>query len=368
MTRNYRVLLVDLAQSYGGAEVRVLTQARALQNHVAHAAVAVLQDSPLHQRLQAENLPCHALSVGRGSPKMGLALRQLIRDERYQVVDAHNVHSILWGHLGGWLAGAKGLVVTMHSDFSAEYPGLKGKFYEGTLWLNRRIAKHYITVTEVLQAKYAPKIASTLIHNAVPIPALPIAPKNADLVRSWGFSPDDFIVGIFARLKPVKGHRYLIDALAQLADLPQVKLLIVGDGPLQPELEAQVKGLNLASRVHFAGFRQDVLDMLPSVDCVCLASLSEALPYAVLEAGSYARPLLVTKVGGLATLLHDRQTALLVPSENAAALAKGLREMATLTEQTHLLGLNAYELIQRSFSTNVMMDKILKVYDSTVQA
>ncbi len=367
MKRNYRVLLVDLAQSYGGAEVRVLTQAASLQGRVNHCAVAVLQGSPLHQRLQEANLPCEPLNVGRGSPKMGLALRQIIQQGGYQVIDAHNVHSILWGHLGGYLAGVKGLVVTMHSDYGKEYPGVKGKFYEATLWLNRRVAKEYITVTEVLQEKYAPLVSSTLIHNAVPVPELPLPPKNPELIRSWGFSPDDFIVVIPARLKPVKGHRYLIDALAQLNDLPHVKLLVAGDGPLQPELEAQVKSLNLTHRVHFAGFRQDIPQILQSADCVCMASLSEALPYAVLEAGSYARPLLVTAVGGMATLLKDHQTALLVPAQDSAALAKGLREMVTKPEQTRQLGLAAYELVKSTFSTETMLDKILTVYDRAVQ-
>jgi glycosyltransferase involved in cell wall biosynthesis len=367
MKRDYRVLLVDLAQSYGGAEVRVMTQAKYLQDRVAHCAVAVLQNSPLHQRLQEMNLPCEPLSIGRGSPRMGLALRHIAQHGKYQLIDAHNVHSILWGHLGGYLGGTRGLVSTMHSDYGKEYPGLKGIFYESTLWLNRRIATEYITVTEVLQEKYAPLISSTLIHNAVPIPELPLPPKNPDLIRSWGFSPDDFIVVIPARLKPVKGHRYLIDAFAQLDDFPQVKLLIAGDGPLQPELEAQVNALNLAGRVHFAGFRQDIPAILQSVDSVCMASLSEALPYAVLEAGSYARPLLVTAVGGMATLLEDHKTALLVPPQDATALANGLRELVTRPEQTRQLGLAAYELVKNSFSTEVMIDKILKVYDNAVK-
>lgn len=363
MKRDYRVLLVDLAQSYGGAEVRVLTQARSLQKHVAQCTVAVLQGSPLHKRLQAENLPCEPMPVGRGNPRMGLALRQVIRNGNYQIIDAHNVHSILWGHLGAWLAGVKGLVVTMHSDYGSEYPGLKGIFYEMTLRLNRLVAQEYITVTEGLQEKFSPKISSTLIHNAVPIPELPLPAKNPDLIGSWGFSPDDFIVAILARLKPVKGHRYLIDGLAQLSDLPQVKLLIVGDGPLKPELETQVKGLGLTRRVHFAGFRQDVTDILPSVDCVCMASLSEALPYAVLEAASYARPLLVTKVGGMATLLADHHTAVFVPPQDAKALANGIREIVANPEPTYQLGQAAYELVKTSFSTDTMMAKILAVYD-----
>ncbi|NWF71321.1 MAG: glycosyltransferase [Chloroflexi bacterium] len=365
----YRVLLIDLAKTFGGAEVRVLAQARALQGLVVECAVVTLRDSALHARLQQENLPHHAVRAGRGNPGILLELRRIIRQGGYQVVDAHNVQSVLWGLFAAALAGAPGRVATIHSDYGGEYPGLKGRVYEGVLSASRLVARHYINVTEVLQQKAAAQgygARSTRIANAVPVPPEPLRQKDTRLYADWGFAPSDFVVGILARLKPVKGHSYLIDAFGQLADLPHAKLLIVGDGPLEAELKAQVAALGLQQRVVFTGFRQDIPDILRALDCMCLASLSEALPYAVLEAASFARPLLVTAVGGLKTLLKHEQTALLVPAQDAAALAGAIRWFVAHPHQAVQIGQNAYHMVRQTFSVETMIASVLQVYDRVV--
>ncbi|NDJ86729.1 MAG: glycosyltransferase [Chloroflexi bacterium] len=370
MARDYRVLLVDLAKGFGGAEVRVLTQAGALQGVVQECKVATLQGSVLHARLQEEGLPHEVLTVSRSSPRLLLVLRGLIQRGGYQIVDAHNVQSILWGHLAAVLAGARGRVATIHSDYGREYSGLKGRFYEAVLWLNRRVVRQIINVTEVLQQKSEQAgdgHRSTLIHNAVPVPPHPYEGQNTQLRNELGVTETDFVVGKIARLKPVKGHKYLIEAFTHLSDRPDIKLVIVGDGPLEAELKAQVEALSLQERVVFTGFRTDIPQVMQAVDCVCMASLSEALPYTVLEAASYARPLLVTEVGGLATLLANGETAIMVPARDPQALAEGIRRLVEDPGMARQLGVAAYEMVRDSFSVDVMLESILEVYDQAVQ-
>lgn len=365
-----RILLVDLAQSFGGAEVRVLTQARAMQGQVEKCAVAVLSGSTLHQKLQAEGLPADVITVSRSDPRLLLQLRKIIKQGRYQIVDAHNVQSIFWGHFAAALGGAKGRVSTIHSDYGGEYPGLKGKAYEGVLWLSRPLVKHSINVTEVLQEKSEHRHQghrSTLIHNAVPVPSEPFNGKNTQLRQEFGFTDTDFIVASIARLKPVKGQKYLVEAFSQFGDLPSAKLLIAGDGPLREELEQQIAALGIQNRVHIAGFRNDIPAILQAVDCVCMSSLSEALPYTVLEAASYARPLLVTRVGGMATLLEDGKTALLVPPQDATALADGIRRLVQHPDEARRIGVAGYELVRQSFSVETMISKILNVYEQALR-
>lgn len=367
--RPYNVLLVNLARSFGGAEVRVLTLAAALQDSVANCTVAVLKDSALCKRLEKAGLPFVAIPAGRSSPKLLPTLRTIIREGHYHIVDAHNVQSILWGHLGAFFAGAKGRITTVHSDFGAENPGLKGKFYESVLLINRVFARQYVNVTEVLQAKSERQGLgghASLIPNAVPVPE-PMPVGIDYLCRSqWGFDRGDFVVGIVARLNAVKGHTYLIDALAQLDNLPCVKLVILGDGPLRADLEAQVNERGLAHRVCFAGFREDITSLLPALDMVCMASLSEALPYAVLEAASYARPILATAVGGMATLLEDHETALLVPPRESTALAQGIRWFYAHPEEAKRIGENAYHMVRERFSVQTMVEKTLHIYDESL--
>jgi glycosyltransferase involved in cell wall biosynthesis len=257
-------------------------------------------------------------------------------------------------------------VATVHSDFAAEYPGLKGKLYSGVLTATQPVVSHTINVTEVLQKQAELRGQgqhSTLIPNAVPVPGAPLGARRHDLAAGWGFDAADFVVGIVGRLVPVKGHQYLIRALARLEDVPHVKLVVVGTGGLEHTLKQLAHERNLDNRVVFTGFRQDIPAVMQNIDCLCMASLSEALPYVILEAASYARPLVVTRVGGLETLLADGETALMVPPQDADALAVALRRLANDRDLAARLGRGGYALVKERFSLQRMMTDVLRVYD-----
>jgi glycosyltransferase involved in cell wall biosynthesis len=169
-------------------------------------------------------------------------------------------------------------------------------------------------------------------------------------------------VAVVGRLFEVKGQAYLVDAIAELRDLPHIKLVVVGDGPQLGELQGRVASLGADERVRFLGFRSDVPRLLASVDCVCLPSLWELLPYAALEAAAQALPIVATAVGGVPHLLKDQETALLVPPADAAALAAGIRTLAEDPEGARRLGQAAYEMVRASFGIEKMLAETLKVY------
>ncbi len=363
MTFRKRVLLVDLARSYGGAESRVRAQARFMHTLGTACDVAVLAGSALHQYLEADELPCVPLNHGRGNPLLLPELVHVMRAGQYDVVDAHNVQSIFWGMWAAALAGVPRRVATIHSDYAAEYPGAKGKLYATVLRLMQPITHHTITVTEQLYEQAAQRRApATCIPNAVPIPPHAQNDRSHAFDQEWGFQHGDFIVGIVGRLVPVKGHRYLIDALALLSDLPHIKLIVVGAGKLEDDLRGHVQQHNLTERVRFLGFRDDVPQIMQVIDCLCVPSLSEALPYVVLEAASFARPLVATNVGGLQTLLTDQETALLVPPADAPALAAALRKLAGDAALAQQLGQSAYNMVATRFSVERMVRDVLGVY------
>jgi glycosyltransferase involved in cell wall biosynthesis len=175
------------------------------------------------------------------------------------------------------------------------------------------------------------------------------------------FADSDFVVGTVGRLVPVKGHGYMIEALAQLPD--QVKLAVVGAGALRAALEEQVTQLGLSERVYFAGFREDIPNILQSLDCMCMPSLSEAMPFAILEAGAYARPIVATQVGGLTTLLKDGETALLVAPKDPTALASAIRRLLEEPDLRTQLGIASYTMVKQSFSAEEMVKNIMIVYE-----
>ncbi len=359
------VLIVDLAKRYGGTEVRVLDMARMLHSRRYPYAVVTLVDSPLHRRLEAGGLVARPAPFSRADPRLLGFIGGLIRRGGYRVVDAHNVQSQFWGHLA---AGRARRVSTVHSAYLFEHNhSLKGRAYEQVLRFNARWGVHFVAVSEAnytyLQQIGIPRQKVSLIYNSIQLPESTTRQRGIPLLQSLGWGPETYVVIVVARLEPVKGHVFLLEAVDQLrTELPQLRCLVVGEGRARPALEAQIERLNLADRVHLAGFRNDIDALLGASDLFCLPSLSEGLPYALLEACAHQLPLLVSRVGGMAELLAHRETAWLVPPAKPVALVEGLRWLVAHPEEAARLGRAGLALVRERFSPEEMITRTLAVY------
>jgi glycosyltransferase involved in cell wall biosynthesis len=360
------VLIVDLAKGYGGAEVRVLNIAGSLHGRYSYA-VAALAGSPLHRRLEAAKLVSLPVPFSRRDPRLVLFLWHAIRRNGYRIVDAHNVQSQFWGHLAAALAAAT-KVSTVHSAYKLEHRGsARGWLYEQVLRFNTWWGGQFIVVSEAvyayLQSIGIPPDRISLIHNSIQLPAQPPVERDLSFRKSLGWPEDTYVVVVVARLEPVKGHRFLIEALSRLAtERPQLRCLIVGDGRTRAALEAQVEESKLQDRIQFTGFRDDIPAFLNAGDAFCLPSLSEGLPYALLEACAHGLPLLVTRVGGMAALLTHCQTAYLAPPSDSSALAEGLRWLMDHPQEAAAMGRAGYNLVRQKFNLDEMIAKTLAVY------
>jgi glycosyltransferase involved in cell wall biosynthesis len=161
-----------------------------------------------------------------------------------------------------------------------------------------------------------------------------VIPNGIDLDRfqtrepSWkgahGFADSDRLIVSVARLDPQKNPLALIDAFARaLGDEPCWHLLLVGDGSLRREAEA-----NAGKRVHVLGVRSDIDTLLPECDLFALASDWEGMPMAVIEAMAAGLPVIATAVGGVPELVDPETTGLLVPRGDTRALAEALARLA----------------------------------------
>ncbi len=360
-------LIIDLAKRYGGTEVRVLAIAKGLHGRYPYA-VATLAGSPLHQRLEAAKLVALPVPFSRSDPRLIFFLARSIRQARYGVLDAHNVQSQFWGHLAAMLNRATKRVSTVHSAYKLEHHGsAKGWLYEQVLRLNGWWGVQFVVVSEAvyayLQGIGIPPDRISLIHNSIEFPAQSLVRRDLSFRKSLGWAEDTYVVAVVARLEPVKGHHFLIEALSRSAiERPQLRCLIVGDGRTRAALEAQVEQSKLRDRVHFTGFRDDIPTLLNASDALCLPSLSEGLPYSLLEACAYRLPLLVTQVGGMAALLSHCQTAYLVPPSDPNALVEGLGWLIDHPKEAEAMGQAGYDLVYQKFNLDEMIAKTLAVY------
>jgi glycosyltransferase involved in cell wall biosynthesis len=182
-----------------------------------------------------------------------------------------------------------------------------------------------------IEQKIIPVHKAAVIANGVLIEAIAVrsATAKTQLLTQLGCAnTTSVVVGIVGRLNPVKNHASLIHAMAHLRQAGQpVQLVIVGDGPTRPALEALTQSLKLTQYIHFLGMRPDVRTLLSAFDVFVLPSLSEGYSMALVEAAGAALPIVATRVGGNASIVQHEITGLLVPPQNPTALAEALSSL-----------------------------------------
>jgi glycosyltransferase involved in cell wall biosynthesis len=177
-----------------------------------------------------------------------------------------------------------------------------------------------------VRARFVPEDRVRVIWNGAPLQEFaPVAPERALRARrELGLPPGALLVGAIGRLNEQKGHRYLLDAAAQVFRGRDVRLLIAGDGDLLEPLREQARQLGIAERVVFAGHRGDVPELLGAIDVFCISSLYEGTPLTLFEAMAAGKAVVSTSVDGCREVLADGHNGLLVPPQNAGALASAL--------------------------------------------
>ncbi len=211
------------------------------------------------------------------------------------------------------------------------------------------------------QAIYIPNGVRLPVDGSLP-ESLPA--KKVAFRQQLGLPDDAGLLGMVARLHPQKGHTYLLAAFAQvIQQMPETRLLIIGDGPLRQSLEHQAAGLGLAGRIHFLGDRSDGADLLPLLDVYVHSSLFEGMPNAVMEAMAAARPVIATNVDGTPELVVDQQTGWLVEPADPAALAGRMMFALHHPEEARRMGLAAAERMKIHFSA----DSMIAAYDALYQ-
>jgi glycosyltransferase involved in cell wall biosynthesis len=187
--------------------------------------------------------------------------------------------------------------------------------------------------------------------------------RRAEVRAALGYSPELVVMNMTARLHEKKGHTYLFQAVERLRPrYPQVRVLLVGDGPQRATLEAECQARGLTDVVTFLGMRQDVADLLAASDLSVLPSLLEGLGLVVLEAMVMRCPVVATRSGGIVELMEDAVHGLLVPPADAEALAAALARVMTDGQLRAALIEAGYQHVLADFSFERMMQETEALY------
>jgi len=360
-----RPLIVDLARYFGGVEVRVLDLASGLGLETRR--IACLKGKPLAERARAAGLPLLELTNGRADPRLAFTLAGFVRQGSFNIVDTHSIQSHLWGRLSTLVGGSAAVVATVHSSMRMEHPGrLKGIFYEAVDRLTMSRVDHFITVSDCLRDELIEwgiaRDQITVVPNGVRLSQPSDTERNAAR-RELGFSPADRVIGTVGRLEPAKGHRCLLEALEILIRTwPHIKCVLVGSGRLEDELCAFVANHGLSNHVLFTGFRDDVSRLLQAFDIFVLPSITEGIPFALLEACACAKPVVATRVGGVPEVIADGWSGRLVGAGDIAGLADAISDLLSDDARARQLGRRAAVDVATRYSMASMIKGTQKAY------
>jgi len=188
--------------------------------------------------------------------------------------------------------------------------------------------------------------------------------ERAQWRRSLGIADQATVIGCVARLTRVKRHDVLIDSFRLVSETaPDAVLLLVGDGELRPQLQAQVQGAGMEDKVIFTGTLPNTPLPQQLFDIAVLTSENEGFPNALVEAAACAVPIVAPPVGGVVDVLINGQTGLTVPVGDAESTA---RVLLSLLQDQHLrarLGVNGRELVAARFSESAAIDRLLRIYE-----
>jgi glycosyltransferase involved in cell wall biosynthesis len=284
---------------------------------------------------------------------------------RHQIAIAHS-HEFTMALYGSWAARRAGIshVITMHGS----------RYYAHRL--RRRLAlrlaigcsDHVVAVSRQLaehlsQDLWIRSSRIRTIPNGVHLAAEPQSSIRAELEIG---SADRLIVTI-GNLYPVKGHRYLLEAFALLADqFPGLHVAIAGRGELESALLARADELRLRDRFHLLGLRSDIANLLAGADVFVLPSLSEGLPLALLEAMMVGRPIVATDVGEVSVALADGAAGILVPPGDSSALAAALARLLSDPSEARRVAEAAGRRAVTEYALCQMVERYASLYSELI--
>jgi len=320
-----KILHTEASKGWGGQEIRILDEAEGLRARGHDVQLAAPPEAAIFEAAKRRAIPVHAVALDRRRLRSLRALRALIREFEPEIIVSHSSSD-------SWLVAAATRFLSPRPTI-VRLRHISGAVARGPLnrWLYGRVPARVVT-TGIF-------INNVLIERLSLDPAHIVAiPTGTDLGRftpgdraaartALGLAVEAKLIGIVATLRSWKGHRFLVTAMTD-PRLAGVRLVVVGDGPQEPALRAQIAELGLGERVTLAGRQDNVLPWLRALDVFVLPSTeNEGLPQALMQAMACALPVVTTAAGAIPELVRGGENGLVVPAGNPAALAEAIARL-----------------------------------------
>jgi glycosyltransferase involved in cell wall biosynthesis len=310
--------------------------------------------------------------LAAGYAKETLSLARSIRTANLDLFHS-NYAGFEIAPLAARLAGVKKVIGTYHLLPTEEYttsPWLQRLVENLCGWaihvpvaVSQSTAKEWEARCRTLRGRF------TVIYNGVNIEAIQQAATPPVTPAELGIAADAPILFVAARLHPMKGINYLLDAMpAILEKHPQTILLLAGDGNERERLQTQADALGVTGHVRFLGWRNDVLRLLALADIVVQPSEWETFGLTLVEAMALGKPCVATAVGGMPEVVEDGVTGLIVPKRDVGALTRAIGALLDDPARARQFGQNGRKRVQDLFQLETMIQQTQALYQERGRA
>ena len=354
----------------GGAKTHVHSLLSHLSSQIGILMVC-FTDGPFVDEARELGIPTEVLP-GKNLPRVLRSLERIVKEGRFDIIHCHGSR----GNMMGYMLSRRvklPTVSTVHSDYRLDYLGRPfSRLTYGlvnTLTLRRldfRIGVSDAMVDLLISRGFNPEKLFP-IYNGLDFTPRPPSMSREEFFRSLNFPVDDdcVVVGIAARLNPVKDIPTLIRAFAKAYQtFPKLRLVIAGDGADLQALQALAESLGVSEVVCFAGWLESTDTFYRSIDINTLTSLSETFPYALTEGARAALPTVSSLVGGVPYLIDHGVNGFLFPVGNVDALSTHLLALAQDPALRHTMGQRLYEKAKREYSIETTVATQRGIYET----
>lgn len=342
------------------------------------------------EQLAADGFHMHDVPIRRRmNPLVHIAplwaLYQLIRRERFELVNAHTPVAAAVGRLAAWLAKVPLIIYTVHGFYFHEnMTWWKRRWFVALEWLLGRMTTDFMFVSDedrqVALREHIARDASklTTIYNGVDLDAYPPRSSSlrdaAELRSKLQIPPASPVVGIVGRVVREKGYIEFAE-MAKLVSAGRsgVYFLVVGDAlpsdrdGIVAEFRRRIEAAGLQERFRFTGLTDRVAEYLRVMDIFVLPSYREGFPRSVLEAMSSALPVVATNIRGCREAVVNGETGLLVPPRNGTALAEAVSRLLGNPDLARSMGSAGRERAVRLYGQRLVQNRFVKVIDDALQ-
>lgn len=361
----FTILHVVISLETGGLERFVLDLINATASDVRHIVVCLERKGELAASCAAAEVISLDLRPGL---QFGAVSRiaEIVKSNHISLIHTHNEKAQFYGTL----AGLKTRVPVVHTKHGKNNLDFRSRIrnYLASLLCARVVAVSRDATLQCVRDERIPATKVLTILNGVDTVTFSPGSDSRFYKAALGIDPEVPVIGIVARLAPVKDHATLLAACQILRESGvNFRLLVVGDGPLKHELEARAESLGISDCVIFTGSRRNIPEFMRAMDVFVLSSVSEGISLTLIEAMSCELPVVATAVGGNPEVVLDGETGFLVPAQNPASMAEKIGLLLENPVLRSQFGLKGRQRAEGEFSLSRAAAQYVDLYRTVLE-